>query len=933
MSVPSVQRADVEEALKEMYEAGREHHLFAFFGTGERDSVRIDPAGEIEIVPVRSELELRQLLSECEPQAKVVFLVPWRGEVPMDLRGRFVRNGAIRVIGKELRMRRLFGVERIDAAVANSALVAYLLALPAPPRLTSRQSTLSVDEMWHAWLKHEWEGRVDEEYALDSLLCWAASNARGPQWREKLQGSGGQPVLAALREHLVHKRGEAAGAVLDAWLKGQGARPLELALVCQPLLPHAQLAVWIRLRLRTELGLADEALAMKVALQLVAAVPTALRELTRGSPEAARLLLERADELVDDSEVRARLIESTYLPSAWRMRLDGLGRALLQAAQAPSVAGFHQAVLAHEQIESHERFKDEALHTVARAEMALRLLAWLVSDQSALEPFPTDPEYAPVERLGRWYVEEGGFVDWARRVARGTARSVFDRGIQAIVALADARRRELDRRFAAALPRWLLARRPANQVVPIEDVSKRLIARFLDEKPDRSLLVLLLDGMAWAQAIEILLSLEEQAEQWGPIAWHASKKGLGDAPYPVVLAALPTVTEVSRSAFFAGKLMTSGRDHATDKDAERWKENPQLTKYAAPGDWPRLLLRGEGHEAHGVASNEALSLIADRKRRVVALVINAIDSALKGDSQQWHPWTFENVRSLPAILSAARDTGRTVLLASDHGHVPCDLMETSAGPITGGARWRPLQSRDEPVAPSEIKLFGEGVWTPRSATAVALLQDDAHRYGGGAHAGEHGGATLAEVVAPCMLVRWDDPLGAQADRDLSVQKFVTPAWWYREINTSPQPQAEFKPRKPTTSPAAKSAQMALPDLLPPPVVVAEPRPPKAPSAPAPHSEPPPSVRSLASVPVIAELAKERRVRLLQALAFLLERNGLAKLDAFAAHMKLPTFRARGFVANELSPVLNVDGYQVLFCDDTHVRLDREMLQQQFEVPL
>lgn len=927
MNAPLLQREDVERAIIEMYATGRKHDLFAFYGTGEPDTVRVDTAGDIQVMPVRSELELRQRLSELDDAAKVAFLVPWRGEIPMDLRGRFALNGSVRVIGKELRLARLFRAERVEDGVTSSALAVYLLGLVSPPRLSVRQPTLTLDDMWASWLKHELDAEFEQSYALDSLLAWAAANARGPTWRQKLIDAQGQAVLEELRALWVGKRGEAAGAVLDAWLAGHGARPLELALICQPLLPHPQLGVWLRPLLREQLNL-EESTLLKVASQLTAAVPTALRELSRKDAEATRSLLERADQLANDSELRSYLIDSNYLPSAWRMRLDALGQALLTAAQSPTRETFDDAQRAQERLETHERFKDDELHTVQRAEMALRLLAWLASDHSALEPSPTEPEYAAVERLGRWYVQEGGFVDWARRVARGTSRTLFEQGIMAVVALADARRRELDRRFAVALPRWLAAKRPATQVVPIEDVSRRMIGRFLDEKEQRSLLVVLLDGMAWAQAIEILQSLEDHAEHWGPIAWHAGKKGIGDSPYPVVLAALPTVTDISRSAFFAGKLMTPGRDHATDKDPERWKGNPHAAKYARTGDWPRLLLRSEGHDASGVASKEALSLIGDRKRPVVALVINAIDSALKGDSQQWHPWTFENVRSLPAILSAARDAGRTVLLASDHGHVPCDLMHTSAGPITGGARWRPLVSPDDAVQDCEVKLFGEGVWTPRGATAIAMLSDDTHRYGGGAHAGEHGGATLAEVIAPCVLIHWDDQLGAQADRELTVQKLHTPAFWYREVSTIPSPDASPKPRR-TPAPPKPSAQMALPDLLPQPSAAAQapPQPKSAPPAPSRF------VRVLASVPVIEALPKDRRERLLTALDFLLERNGLAKLDAFASRLRLPTFRARGFVAQELSPVLNVDGYQVLYCDDTHVRLDRAMLCQQFEVSL
>lgn len=52
-----------------------------------------------------------------------------------------------------------------------------------------------------------------------------------------------------------------------------------------------------------------------------------------------------------------------------------------------------------------------------------------------------------------------------------------------------------------------------------------MVGRFLDGKPDRSLLVLLLGGIAWPLAIELLLSLKEEPEQCGPRAWHSAKYG------------------------------------------------------------------------------------------------------------------------------------------------------------------------------------------------------------------------------------------------------------------------------------------------------------------------------------------------------------------------------------------------------------------------
>ena len=123
-------------------------------------------------------------------------------------------------------------------------------------------------------------------------------------------------------------------------------------------------------------------------------------------------------------------------------------------------------------------------------------------------------------------------VGMPRRVVTSTGRAslreelpktTLDAAFKPWSKLRTANGRNLDRRFAKGLQGWVQAKRPASQVVPIDQAVKRIAARFLEQEPSRKLLVLLIDGMAWAQAVEILDSLGSRA--WGPIAWHASKDG------------------------------------------------------------------------------------------------------------------------------------------------------------------------------------------------------------------------------------------------------------------------------------------------------------------------------------------------------------------------------------------------------------------------
>src|SRR5438128_873819 len=132
-----------------MYETEREHHLFAFYGTGEHDDLVTDFAGTVQIRPVSSELELRMQLPPLEDaQSRIAFLVPWRTELPMDVAGRFALRGRVRAIGKEQRLRRIFRVERVEDEVLASPLVGYLLSSSAPALLPCRKSVLTLDEMW-----------------------------------------------------------------------------------------------------------------------------------------------------------------------------------------------------------------------------------------------------------------------------------------------------------------------------------------------------------------------------------------------------------------------------------------------------------------------------------------------------------------------------------------------------------------------------------------------------------------------------------------------------------------------------------------------------------------------------------------------------------------------------------------------------------------
>ena len=143
-----------------------------------------------------------------------------------------------------------------------------------------------------------------------------------------------------------------------------------------------------------------------------------------------------------------------------------------------------------------------------------------------------------------------------------------------------------------------------------------------------------------------------------------------------------------------------------------------------------------------------------------------------------HPWGVENIASLSDLLNKARQHGRAILLASDHGHVPADrIKRVGADGTAQGARWRSWTSPDAKLLEQEVGFTGPRVYTPPGAYGIVLLADDASAYTGSTHAGEHGGASLAEVVAPCLLIGCADNLDpTRDDPGLEVRAARVPRW-------------------------------------------------------------------------------------------------------------------------------------------------------------
>lgn len=972
LSVPVLTPADVRSQLDRMFADGRGHRsLIAIHGTCPAPQpVELHNGSRFELVPVSSELDLRRRLPAADSVAitPTVFLVPWTTKLPLDLAGRFSHTGRVFRIDAELRLARLFTTpfETIDADVLESRLAGWLLRQPPSEPLPAVGGRLTRDGLWDAWLEAQWG--IDLANAGPStLLVFAACSTRGPLFAAALAHPDAAGVLPEFEALLQRRLGEPTPAIARAWMLGRGEALLAFATLCETLAPKAAsnetARTWLATQAPQHLGALPTDRAIHLLTRLGGLVGPAFGELARGHHGTVlRSVLDRAEASILDV-IRPHLESSPRLLSSWRLRLDRLGDILLAAAAKPTHEAVQAAHAALRALEQHDRprysggrpvevhaLEDErprplqesrATLELARAEAGVRLLAWLVArpDHAAQEAL-SRPEKAA--RLGRWYAEEGGYLDNARRIARGPNDGRFGQGITAVLDKVDAARRALDLDFGQALLAWSISQNP-SQVVPIHDVLTRIAVPFLAEHPERRLLVLLLDGMAWSQAVELLDSLAEDASPWAPMLWHGQPgNNIGGGHIPPVFAAVPSITTVSRSAFFAGKPMPDGANLNTAKDPEHLAKHAALRKLLPGATAPKLFLRNS-FEPGGGANSDILAEIRDPHARVVAAVLNAIDSSLAADAQQTSSWKASNLRPLHDMLDAAQAAGRAVLLASDHGHVPGDRLEwTGTRPAGAGARWRPW-TEDATVHDYELAFGKESyAWTPRGQRGVILLADDSHRYSVKAnHAGEHGGVTLAEIVAPTLLLGWEGMGTLHGDRGLGVRRLTPPRWWYFDLDPPPIRDSSKRPTKPKAEkqPAPQlnlDVEVAPPE--PQPAPKPEPAPKPSAATPAAGAEPPVApiqalTRQLTSAPVFsARVPEDRRAQLLRAVDYLIQRREPVPASAFAAAMQIATRNVSGLISH-LAEDLNVDGYAVIHYDSVgrQVILNVERLRQGFEL--
>jgi hypothetical protein len=928
-SASELSAADIQLELERIF--GKEHraNLAALYGKGEAGTLSAR-GREWTVVPTNCEMELRACMPEhgnLPAGQGLVFLLDWTERpLPLDLSSRLAGQRVFR-ISRGTRLAVLLGARQTEPGLMETGLAAVLLSGEVSRIRKVTSPVLTRKDAYRRFLD-AWLGvPVTDELTPARVLSWCMASSAGPALGQK---AGASEPWSKLRDELrafVGKEADELAALgWIAWEQGLTERFVQLAVLVDA---HRRagdpVAEGILQGQLGQLGpgFGPQLMALAGALNETRLLDAVLDEIPT---ERRRALVDEAEALIPLAGFDATRRASPWLRAGHAAREADLAAAVQALVADPSVQTHAGLLSAAKSVNEHRL--DGLIRSTSQREsrhMALRLASYLVHRGTRPGPATTGAAYQAAIDLARQYAAEGGFVDWCRQRLRGTLAfgEPLDGAIRALVESADACRRDDDRQFAQGLLHWNSAGRPSTQVLSIDAVIGQLVEPLLGGHPNRKILVVVMDGMSWASAVQLLTRLEQ--ETWAPIVWRP-KGHEAQLHGPPVLADLPTSTEVSRATLLAGKRDKRSPERGTGDDGKRWAANKAALKIVDGEVLPPLVMRSNlmsGDSLHGEVRKAVKS-----EARVLAVIVNAIDENLKGSDQTLIDYSQTTIKPLTGLLTEAAGAERIVLLVGDHGHVPGDGLSTHGIPDPAhasrprGRRWRALD-RDEQPREFEIRLPAS-CWCPRGWDSVAAIWDE-HVSNLHPRFGEHGGVSMPEVVTPALLVapEWLSRALGDETTELETRPFPAPDWWHLEVVPLPERIA----REPVP-PQPAVQQMSFPGC---PTV--EPATPVAPVAPVAPSMPD-LVQALKASKVFHNHSRDRKPteveQVLGWLAVLVEAGDSAAAGEFARKCHERPHRVNGLVAR-MGLILNIDGYDVVKHDVAakQVVLNRGRLVQQY----
>lgn len=741
-------------------------------------------------------------------------------------------------------------------------------------------------------------GMTEKAYDPVELLVWSQDPGSGKRWHLLSQDR-----RAAVREWFAVQAGPAAAAMLQSLdtQPGLDLVALGLALDCihresQPRdIEKSQERSQVRVEERYFGGRAPPG---KIVRQWGEAAVRAI-ELHLPDERLRRETISRGDDIIRSLDAEPLAALSRISRIGFEQRLEAFAAALKHTIDRPSVQTRTALREALRQLKAHH----EAVHDKARyqrAEMAVRLVRWLAdrADDAATAP-------ATFADAARTHARDGGFVVWARDCLRsGEPLAAVEKAFTKLGSRVNSAHDRDAGRFAHLLAGWLQDGADATEVIPVERVLDQVVAPLAAKGP---VLLVVIDGMSTAVFRELLAGLTRSG-------WFALAP-TGTVDVPPGIATVPSATEFSRTSLLTGTLRRGG--HAEER--VEFERHPALVAASRKNTSPKLFHKADlAASADGNLPESIRQEIRSTERRVVGVVINAVDDLLAKGEQVHVAWTLETLRHLPSLLHEARESDRTVILTSDHGHVLELASEYRSGGV--GERYRSAMSAAED---GEMLLLGSRVLAEGGRVVAAWREQI--RYLPGTKRGYHGGANPQEMIVPIGV------LTSCADRrpeGWDVPPSEVPDWW-----DEPQRRTDHEPE---TAPETQTPDIpaARPGLLFDPETGEVPKPRREVAI--------PSATPWVPALLASDLYKAQRKMIGRAalndaqvetfLTVLASRGGVMTTAALGRVLELAPFRLKGFVS-ALGRVLNVDGFRVVGRSESsdEITMDSDLLKRQFDL--
>ena len=386
---------------------------------------------------------------------------------------------------------------------------------------------LDLNIAWRFCLEHV-VSLPDARSDVDALLAWTAGDGNLDRF-SSLPRTAQDKIL----EKIATESGSAAVLVTRAVSAGHGADLLAIGLACGVVFATDGPSQQLRdAAVRLEPAFGGRRVAPEAGIMLAEAAGRVIARLD--SPLALRHQA-RASALLNS-------IGATEFAGLSRALTEGLEARLVVAAgelaevavsgSSPDLARIARLVRAAQE---HERAGDHRAR-LDRLQMAARLCRWLCGRRASIRGFGN---------AAKAYAEDGGFVDWARASLRaGDSAPAVAAAYARLRDLAGIRREEENKIFAELLRDWNAGGAGGEEALPIERVLDSIVAPIATHAP---VLMLVLDGLSFAVARPLVTDIEHQG--WTELS------PTGRTSPPPVVAALPTVTEISRTSLLSGRLV------------------------------------------------------------------------------------------------------------------------------------------------------------------------------------------------------------------------------------------------------------------------------------------------------------------------------------------------------------------------------------------